>query len=33
MLQTDVEVLKGTLERHWSGQTGEKVERYIGQYP
>lgn len=32
MLQTDVEVLKEALQRHWPGQPDEKIKQYIGQF-
>jgi uncharacterized Zn finger protein len=30
--QTDIDALKQALERHWSGEPGDKARRYIGQF-
>ncbi len=32
MLQTDVEVLKEALQRHWPGQPDNKARGYVGQF-
>jgi uncharacterized Zn finger protein len=32
MLQTDVDVLKEALQRHWPGQPGDKTKRYVGRF-
>lgn len=32
MLQTDMAVLKEALRRHWPGEPGDKVKRYVGRF-
>lgn len=32
MSQTDKEILEEALRRHWSGDAGDKVKRYVGQF-